>query len=190
MGFSTSVHGIFQARVTGVGCHCLLRIVHEQTVKKVCFGCAGSCWVHVAFFSSCGGERGLLSSSGTWLSSRRLLLLQSAAARVWAQQVCCVVARTVPHALTLTPSFFFFWLQGMWDLSSQTRDQTCVLCIGRWILNHWTTRQVPQTNFLANLIPARLGLGLQLTWGDGQSHRSASSCGFLLGGGCLWRSIY
>ena len=51
------------------------------------------------------------------------------------------------------PFFFFFWLQGMWDLSSQTRDQTCVLCIGRWILNHWTTRQVPQTNFLANLIP-------------------------------------
>ena len=26
--------------------------------------------------------------------------------------------------------------------SSQTRDQTGVPCIGRWILNHWTTRQV------------------------------------------------
>ena len=23
-----------------------------------------------------------------------------------------------------------------------TRDRTCVLCIGRWILNHWTTREV------------------------------------------------
>ena len=38
------------------------------------------------------------------------------------------------------------WAQmpcSMWDLSSLTRDQTCVLCIGRWILNHWTTREVP-----------------------------------------------
>ena len=26
--------------------------------------------------------------------------------------------------------------------SSQTRDQTRVPCIGRWILNHWTTREV------------------------------------------------
>ena len=26
----------------------------------------------------------------------------------------------------------------MWDLSSKTRDQTC---IGRWILDHWTTRE-------------------------------------------------
>ena len=27
--------------------------------------------------------------------------------------------------------------------SSQTRDRTCVLCIARWILNPWTTREVP-----------------------------------------------
>jgi len=26
--------------------------------------------------------------------------------------------------------------------SSWTRDPTCVSCIGRWILNHWTTREV------------------------------------------------
>ena len=30
----------------------------------------------------------------------------------------------------------------MWDLSSPTRDQTCISCIGRQILNHWTTREV------------------------------------------------
>ena len=24
--------------------------------------------------------------------------------------------------------------------SSHTKDQTCVSCIGRWILNHWTSR--------------------------------------------------
>ena len=28
---------------------------------------------------------------------------------------------------------------GMWDLSSPTRDQTPVCCIGRQILNHWTS---------------------------------------------------
>ena len=31
----------------------------------------------------------------------------------------------------------------MWDLSSVTRNQTCVPYIGRWILIHWTTREVP-----------------------------------------------
>ena len=31
----------------------------------------------------------------------------------------------------------------MWGLSSQTRDQTHVPCIGRQILNHWTAREVP-----------------------------------------------
>ena len=33
----------------------------------------------------------------------------------------------------------------MWHLSSLTRDQTCVPCIGKWILNHWTTREVPHS---------------------------------------------
>ena len=36
--------------------------------------------------------------------------------------------------------------QGTWDLSSLTRDQTHVLCIGRHILNQWTTRKVPRHN--------------------------------------------
>ena len=32
---------------------------------------------------------------------------------------------------------------GMWDLSSPTRDRTCISCIARQILNHWTMREVP-----------------------------------------------
>ena len=32
----------------------------------------------------------------------------------------------------------------MWDLSSPTGDRTRIPCIGRWILSHWTTREVPQ----------------------------------------------
>ena len=38
-------------------------------------------------------------------------------------------------------------LHGVWDLSSLTRDRTCVPCIGRRILNHWTTREVPTQPF-------------------------------------------
>ena len=32
---------------------------------------------------------------------------------------------------------------GMWDLSFQTRDQICIPCTGRQIINHWMTRDVP-----------------------------------------------
>ena len=30
----------------------------------------------------------------------------------------------------------------MWNLSSPTRSRTLIPCIARWILNHWTTREV------------------------------------------------
>ena len=34
--------------------------------------------------------------------------------------------------------------QDMWDPSAATRVQTCVSCIGRQVLNHWATREVPR----------------------------------------------
>ena len=38
------------------------------------------------------------------------------------------------------------WLTGLvapWQMgSSQTKDQTLIPCISRWILNHWATREV------------------------------------------------
>ena len=44
--------------------------------------------------------------------------------------------------------------------SSWTRDRTPVLCIGRWILNHGTTREVLSTVFWGNsLVVPWLGLG-------------------------------
>ena len=33
----------------------------------------------------------------------------------------------------------------MWDLGSLIRDWICTPCVGRWSLNHWTTREVPHT---------------------------------------------
>ena len=38
--------------------------------------------------------------------------------------------------------------RGMWDLSSLTRNQTCVPCIAGRILYHWTTREVHVHLFL------------------------------------------
>ena len=47
---------------------------------------------------------------------------------------------------------FFFLLPatslGMWDLSSPTRDQTHIPCIGNTRLNRWAIREVPRTIFL------------------------------------------
>ena len=38
----------------------------------------------------------------------------------------------------------------MWDLSSLTSNQTHTRCIGRWILNCWTPRKVPQYAFYSD----------------------------------------
>ena len=40
----------------------------------------------------------------------------------------------------------------MWDLSSPTRDQTHVPCIGRLILNQWATREVTNRQLLKHEI--------------------------------------
>ena len=37
--------------------------------------------------------------------------------------------------------------------SSWTRDRTCVPCIGRWILNHWITREVPKLHTDHKVLP-------------------------------------
>ena len=38
----------------------------------------------------------------------------------------------------------------MWDLSSLIRDQTCIPCIARQMLNYWTTREAPGRLSLRN----------------------------------------
>ena len=41
--------------------------------------------------------------------------------------------------------FWFFWSQGMWDLSSPT---TCTPCIVKQSLNHWIARNVPKVTII------------------------------------------
>ena len=47
--------------------------------------------------------------------------------------------------------FCFFWPQGIWDLSSPTRDWTHSPCIERWSCNQETTREAPQRIILPQL---------------------------------------
>ena len=52
---------------------------------------------------------------------------------------------------------------GLWHLSSLTRDRTCVPCIGRQILNHWTTgkpREAVLPLVFVCVLDARPGLGV------------------------------
>ena len=43
-----------------------------------------------------------------------------------------------------------FWPRG--DLSSPTKGQTYTVCIGRWSLNYWTSKEVPIQSFHTVLI--------------------------------------
>ena len=58
---------------------------------------------------------------------------------------CHVASFVVVHKLSrLSSCVSRAWLlRGLWDLNSPTRDQTHVPAIAGWILNLWTTREVP-----------------------------------------------
>ena len=71
--------------------------------------------------------------------------------------------------------FLVFWLRGMWDLSSPTRDWTCTPCAGSQSPNHGTTREVPvlahfkdeeiSSDGLNKFLPVRLlGSGTAHIW--------------------------
>ena len=90
----------------------------------------------------------------------------------------------------------YLWLRGLVAPqhvgSSQTRDQTCVPCTGRQILNHWTTREVKLkcsiTSGMWNMASVTEGLNFYFAFmhlcqkshlGQGDhsgQHRSAASC--------------
>ena len=58
----------------------------------------------------------------------------------------------------------------MWDLSSLTRDQTLSPCIReRWILNHWTTREVLKVIYLFRICFPALELPLPSPFLPGKS---------------------
>ena len=60
----------------------------------------------------------------------------------------CWICYNISSVLCFVFFFFFFCSPDMRDLISLTKDQTCTPCIGRWNLNHWTTREVSSSLFL------------------------------------------
>ena len=56
-----------------------------------------------------------------------------------------------------------FWLWGLWDSSSLTRDQTHTPCLGRQSLNHWTTGAVPFSVSLTVGVPEVWIIGAQFS---------------------------
>ena len=83
----------------------------------------------VQAFSSCD-TKGYSSLQCGDFPLRWLLLLQSMGPRVCGLQ-------QLRHMVLFAP-----WHEE----SSRARDQTHVPCIGRWILNHWTTVEVSATS--------------------------------------------
>ena len=59
---------------------------------------------------------------------------------------------------------FGFLAKSIWDLRSSTRDQTCIVCFGRWSLNHGTTRGTPELQFLGPQIKSSLSFLFSSGW--------------------------
>ena len=83
-----------------------------------------------------------------------LLLLQSISSRL-ADFSSCGVRAYVPRST--------------WDLGSWTRDQTCVPCTARQILNHWTTSAVPTPIFIVACTSCRRKDAIVFTWVNQES---------------------
>ena len=107
-------------------------------------------WLHWVFVAVCrlslgAASRGHSSLQCAGPSLQWLLLLQSVGSRCAGFSSCGMRAQQ----LWLTGSGVqaqHLWLIGLdapWHVGpSQTKDQTCVPCIGRWTPNHCTTREV------------------------------------------------
>ena len=97
-------------------------------------------WLRWVFVAACGPS--LVAAS------RATLPLQRAASH------CCRFS-------CCGASLWGMWVQRLWCtglvvcevsflVSFQAKDQTCVPCIGRWILNHWTIGEIQiKANFFS-----------------------------------------
>ena len=102
------------------------------------------CWVFVA---ACGlslavASGGYSSMRCTGFSLQWLLLLRSTDSRHKGFSNCGMRAQQLWCKGVVAPRHVG---------SSKTRDRTYVPCIGRQILNHWATREVPHPTFKSDL---------------------------------------
>ena len=140
------VPGILQARITRVGCHFLLQCMKVKSESEVSQSCPtlrdpmdcslpGSS-VH-GIFQARVLEWGAIAFSNVCARSFQSCLTLC---DLW------TVTHQAPLSMGILQARRLEWV----DMSSsreswKPRDQTCVPCIGKWILNHWTTREVPHS---------------------------------------------
>ena len=116
----------------------------------------GLCWSHgLSLVAKSGGYSLCPGFPLQWF-----LLLRSMAPRAHGlQELWCVGSVVVCTGLVASRHVGTF----------RTRDWTCVPCIGRWILNHWKTREVPVPIFRIICLRRRN------PWSSIQSDNPASS---------------
>ena len=117
------------------------RCLYLAISNWIIFGCAGSSLLY---------ELSLVVESGGCTLVEVCGLLVVMASLVWsASSRACGASVVVVRGLQDTGSVALRNVE-----SSQSRNWTCVLCIGRWILYHWTTMKITDHFFLMlNNIP-------------------------------------
>ena len=123
----------------------LLLMLHFISIFKESLAALSLCCCAQAF-SSCG-EQKLLSSSSAWAPHCGVFCCCGAWALGHAGfSSCSVCAQQLqpPGSRARASELWRSVLVALCHVgSSQARDWTHVPCIGRWILNHWTAKEVP-----------------------------------------------
>ena len=151
-----SVHGDFPGKNTGVDCHALLQEVFPTQESNPCLlgvvrWQAGSLPLITgeAHHLLCPGSSvlsiltPLLKIEGNFWSLNEIRLTKMSPCRDYFLFFGCTGFCIAMHRFFSCGTREAELPHGMWDLSSLTRGGTHVPCIGMWILNHWTTREVP-----------------------------------------------
>ena len=126
------------------------------------------------------GQSGHWQSKGNDLFFPQLInLLAVSVLRCSAQDLRCVTG----HLSLLRLLVEAQWPHGMWDHSSPTRDRSHIPYIARWILNHWTTREVPGNDLLLSGSRALVVKNPPTNSGDVRDVGSISGSGRSPGGG-------
>ena len=139
-------------------------MVHDWVFLKIfyliIFDCSGSSLSCGLSSSFC--EQGLLSSCDVQASHfGGFSCCRAQALGAWAQQLQRLSTVVVAHGSSCSETCGIFLV----------RDGTHVPCIGRWILNHWTTREAPK--FFKRIIRTRIILLLYLGMEKSISHHDS-----------------
>ena len=116
------------------------------------FGRAWQCVVQIPLLSGIFLSPEMLTVAFYSFVYRHIIGFVLVSLCVWFFFLVWTIFKVFLEFVTIFLLFFMFWVFGhkaCQDLSSPTRVQTCVACIGRQSLNQWTTREVPKHMIVA-----------------------------------------